>query len=421
MRDLVFSIVLLLMLCACDRSGSAWATSVDLRIATFNIAMGLPEEHQLSQALAHGQDSRLRQVAEILQQVRPDIVLLNEFDYDPDIEAAGLFNANYLAASQNGQAAIHYPYSFSAPVNTGLDSSLDLDGDGITGEAEDAFGYGVFPGQYGMLVLSRFPIQHEKSRSFQHFLWASLPEARRPLNSNGSNFYPDEIWNQLRLSSKSHWDLVIEVDGRELHLLAYHPTPPVFDGPEDRNGLRNFDETRFWAEYLRAGSDSPIVDDKSRHGGLEPGAAFVIAGDLNSDPFDGDSAAGAITQLLEHPMIDGSCVPKSNGGIEASALQGGVNLEHQGDPAADTADINDEYTGNLRLDYLLPSRKIEIRGCGVFWPPSEDTHHSSVNLSGDTHQKREDTQQPVAPQKSEDTHRLIDVSDHRLVWLDISL
>ena len=91
MRDLVFSIVLLLMLCACGRSGSARAESVDLRITTFNIAMGLPEEHQLSQALAHGQDLRLRQVAEILQEVGPYIVLLNEFDYDPDIAAAGLF------------------------------------------------------------------------------------------------------------------------------------------------------------------------------------------------------------------------------------------------------------------------------------------------------------------------------------------
>ena len=34
-----------------------------------------------------------------------------------------------------------------------------------------------------------------------------------------------------------------------VHFLVSHPTPPVFDGPEDRNGPRNYDEIRFWADY----------------------------------------------------------------------------------------------------------------------------------------------------------------------------
>ena len=118
----------------------------------------------------------------------------------------------------------------------------------------------------------------------------------------------------------------------------------------------------------------------------------MIAGDLNADPRDGDAAKNAVGQLLGYPGIDSSCQPESTGAIEASAEQGGANLKHQGDHAADTADFNDEYTGNLRLDYLLPSDGLTIRGCGVFWPAA-----------------------------NEDTHELVDVSDHRLVWLDISL
>ena len=54
--------------------------------------------------------------------------------------------------------------------NTGVDSGLDLNRDGLaTGKGEDAFGYGLYPGQYGMLLLSRYPIAVEKVRTFQNF------------------------------------------------------------------------------------------------------------------------------------------------------------------------------------------------------------------------------------------------------------
>ncbi len=429
MRSVAPLFIVLTALAACSTANAA---SNDLRIATYNIAMGLQEEGQLGQNLANGQEPRLQQVAEILQRVRPDIVVLNEFDYDPDFDAADLLNEHYLAKGWNGQQTIHYPYSYRGPVNTGVDSGLDLDGNGKTGEPQDAWGYGSFPGQYGMLVLSRFPIREEATRTFQHFPWSALPAAQRPYSPDGSSYYPNDIWKQLRLSSKSHWDLLIDVNGRDLHFLVHHPTPPVFDGPENRNGKRNYDENRFWIEYLGRGEKDYIVDDKGGAGGLNKGALFVIAGDLNADPLDGDSisgvsedthevsedthevvsedthnlnahnlnedthdgdsADGAIGQLLAFPLINASCTPLSPGGREASVVQGGKNRQHKGDPAADTSDFNDERTGNLRLDYVLPSANITVRNCGVYWPA-----------------------------KGEVGHDLVKASDHRLVWLDISL
>ncbi len=423
MRSVVPLFIALNALMACNTGHTA---ANNLRIATFNIAMGLPEEGRLGQDLASGQESRLQQVAEILQRVRPDIIVLNEFDYDSHHDAADLFNEHYLAISWNGQQTIQYPYSYRGPVNTGVDSGLDLDGNGTTGEPQDAWGYGNFPGQYGMLVLSRFPIRQDATRTFQNFPWSSIPFAQRPINPDGSSYYPDNIWSQLRLSSKSHWDLLIDVNGRDLHFLVHHPTPPVFDGPEDRNGKRNHDENRFWIGYLSRGDRDYIVDDKGEVGGLDGNSAFIIAGDLNADPMDGDSvhemnedthnssnlsedthnlndnlnedthngnpANGAIRQLLAFPLINASCTPLSTGGREASVNQAGINRQHKGDPAADTSDFNDERTGNLRLDYVLPSRNIAVRACGVFWPA-----------------------------KGEEGHHLVDVSDHRLVWLDISL
>ena len=129
----------------------------------------------------------------------------------------------------------------------------------------------------------------------------------------------------------------------------------MFDGPEDRNGLRNFDEIRFWLDYTQPGAADHIVDDAGNSGGIAPGASFVIAGDFNADPQDGDSVGNAIGQLLQAPWIEGNCVPLSEGAETASQVQGGVNQGQRGKPAADTADFNDQYTGNLRLDYLLPS------------------------------------------------------------------
>ena len=386
--------VLLLTALACLPAAAAPAEPdrTALRIATFNIAMGRQEPGALAAALASGSDPRLLQVAEILQRVRPDIVLLNEFDYDPAIDAAALLNAHYLSREQRGQPPIRYAHHFRGPVNTGVQSGLDLDGDGQNGGAGDAWGFGHFPGQYGMLLLSRFPLDADRARTFTEFRWSSLPGALRPEMPDGQTFYPELIWSALRLSSKSHWDIAAKIDGRYLHILAFHPTPPVFDGPEDRNGRRNSDEIRFWREYTGPAGADFLVDDAARSGGIAPGQPFVIAGDFNADPQDGDSLPGAIGQLLNAPAIDAACIPTSAGAAEAAELQGGVNRKHAGDPAADTADFNDRYTGNLRLDYVLPSAGLEVTGCGVFWPASGDAGHD-----------------------------LLDASDHRLVWLDIVL
>lgn len=388
-RDLI---LLIALGCLATTTPADEPARTGLRVATFNVAMGLDGPGELSVALTGGADQRLLRLAEILQRVRPDIVLLNEFDYDPAVDAATLLNGNYLAHSQGGQQPIAYLHSFRTPVNTGVDSGLDLDGDGQPGGPGDAWGFGRFPGQYGMLLLSRYPLYAEQARTFALFRWSDLPAARRPIAADGKPFYADDTWDVLRLSSKNHWDITADIDDKTLHLLAFHPTPPVFDGDEDRNGQRNFDEIRFWREYTGPGGAAFIVDDHGSAGGIAPGEPFVIAGDFNADPQDGDSVPGAIAQLLDAAWIDAQCVPASAGATEAAQLQGGVNARQSGDPAADTADFDDRYTGNLRLDYLLPSIGLEVRGCGVFWPASDAQGHG-----------------------------LVDVSDHRLVWLDIAL
>lgn len=369
-----------------------------VRVATYNLSLNRNVAGQLVADLSDGTNVQAKTVAEIIQRTNPDIVLLNEFDYVAGGVAADLFRDNYLEVSQGGADPVEYPYAFVAPSNTGIPSGFDLNNNGVVGGPDDAFGFGSFPGQFGMAVLSKYPIATEDVRTFQEFLWKDMPGALLPDDPNTAepaDFYSPEELDVLRLSSKSHWDVPVEIDGRTVHVLASHPTPPVFDGVEDRNGKRNHDEIRFWADYVTPGTASRYIsDDEGGSGGLKPGSSFVILGDQNSDPLDGDSIPGAVQQLTEHPRITDP-LPTSAGAVEAAQLQGGANLTHRSDPAYDTADFADGAPGNLRADYVLPSRDLRVQDAGVFWPVSSDPLSA---LTG------------TFPFPS---------SDHRLVWVDV--
>lgn len=347
-----------------------------IRFATFNASLNRSSEGELIADLSTPDDVQAQAVAEIVQRSRPDVLLINEFDFDAAGEAAALFQDNYLSLPHNGSEPIVYPHRFVAPSNTGVPSGFDLNNDGAVGGPDDAFGFGFFPGQFGMAVYSGFPIEEEDVRTFQHFLWKDMPGAMLPDDPDTpapSDWYSPEELEVFRLSSKSHWDIPIEIGKKTVHLLADHPTPPVFDGEEDRNGTRNHDEIRFWADYLRPSTSRYIYDDQGRRGGLRRGSMFVIAGDQNSDPFDGDSVPGSAQQLLDHPHVNTSLTPSSPGAVEQAELQGGANETHEGDPAFDTADFSDvPGPGNLRADYVLPRKNMKMLDAEVFWPLSSD-------------------------------------------------
>ncbi len=370
----------------------------EVRFATFNASLNRFNEGDLATELSAPGSAQPNVIAEIIQRTRPDILLINEFDYDAGGAAAAGFQDNYLSISQNGADPIEYEHVFVAPSNTGIPSGRDLDKNGSIGGPGDAFGFGFFPGQFGMLVLSQHPIDTGNVRTFQNFLWKDMPGALLPVNPDGSSYYDEADLAIFRLSSKSHWDVPIEVDGRTVHFLTSHPTPPVFDGPEDRNGTRNSDEIRFWADYIDPARSGYIYDDEGLYGGLDGDDRFVIAGDQNSDPLDGDSIPGSIQQLLDSPKVNTKVTPSSPGGTEQSGLQGGANDSHLSDPAFDTADFNDfPAPGNLRADYVLPRKNMKITDAGVFWPLESDPLFPLVG---------------TFPFPS---------SDHRLVWVDARL
>lgn len=341
-----------------------------IRVATYNVALSQSSENVLSSSLRTGTFAPALSVAEVIQIMQPDVLLINEFDFDAFGTGATRLNDRFFNVSQNGRPAQDYPYRYVAESNTGLPSGFDLDNNGVTDTTPgddsyggDALGFGQFPGQFGMAVFSKFPILTEEIRNFQEILWRDQPDNIIP-----PDFYSAEELAIFRLSSKSHWDLPIQVEGTTFHFLVSHPTPPVFDGAEDRNGRRNHDEIRLWSDYLTPGSAAYLG------GGLPTGKRFVIAGDQNADPSRGDSVNAAINQLLDHPRINSSFIPQRTG-------------------ARTNTNQFDTATFGLRVDYVLPSSLGFVVSDGaVFWP--------------------------TGAQEGAD---LVTVSDHRLVYLDLTL
>jgi len=369
-----------------------------LRIATFNVSMeafnyAKPSPNrtpnvtgdELTQAL-RGNNPQIKNIAEIIQRVNPDIILLNEFDHvDKNHENILYFMKNYLGNGQNKQNEIHYPYFYQGTVNTGVKVNKNTNNDNKDNQptTNNLHGYGYFEGHYGMVLLSKYPIDEKAIRTFQLFKWRDMPGALKPIDpSTKEPWFSEDVWSNLRLSSKSHWDIPVNINGQTVHVLASHPTPPVFDGPENRNGKRNHDEIRFWFDYINNTQASYIYDDNGNKGGLSPNQPFVIVGDQNASSVEGDAINSSIEALITDSKLQDP-MPTSLGG----QLHKSDNIN---------AKYHTAYWG-MRADYVLPSVfGFTIKDSGVFWP-----------------------------QKNDEAFRLIKdrqaSSDHRLVWVDLDL
>ena len=317
---------------------SAYAEN-SLRVATWKVELSGDGPGLLLRDISSDKDAEILAAQNHIKSVSPDILVLTGFDTDPDGITLGQF------ATQLG-----YQYSYTKTSNAGVQSGFDIDKDGRAGEPEDAWAYGKYLGHGGMGVLSKLPIETDSIQDFSHFLWLDLPNNSLPID-----YFGKKAAAQMPLSNHGHWVVPIIWQGNPVDLLIYSAASPVFDGEEDRNGKRNADETRFWAHLL---------DDKIQ--GASVRNEFILMGNANLDPIDGEGRHEAIRTLLAHPKIQDP-EPRSDFGLQ------NANPEHLGDPALDTVDWTDPAPGNLRVDYVLPSTAFEILDAGVAWADPENS------------------------------------------------
>ncbi|MEW9918159.1 endonuclease/exonuclease/phosphatase family protein [Marimonas sp. MJW-29] len=292
-----------------------------LKVATFNTELFRDGPGLLLRDIQRGEDPQVRAVVGQIAALAPDVIALQGIDFDLENRAL------VALAGALEQAGVSYPYRFAAPPNAGRATEVDLDGDGTLGGPGDAQGYGRFFGQGSMALLSHFPIVTDKVEDFSSLLWRDLPDALLP-ERNGAPFPSAESLAVQRLSSHGHWVVPIEHPeiGR-IHLLTYHASPPVFDGPEDRNGRRNHDETAFWSHYLGGTFGTP------------PPGRFVLLGDANLDPDRGDGLRSAIQGLVADPRLQ--------------------------DPLPGQPTVDWPQTGPMRVDYVLPSADWTVSDAGI--------------------------------------------------------
>jgi endonuclease/exonuclease/phosphatase family metal-dependent hydrolase len=356
-------------------------SSTRVKVATFNVSIeasnyGLGDF--VADHLTSGKHPQIQNIAQIIKHIAPDIILLNEFEYiETESKGIDAFVNNYLKPTAKGNTNLDYPFRYVAPVNTGLPTGVPRQYGKLS-----HFGFGRVPGQYGMALLSKYPIEKDNVRTFQHFLWKDMPNHRMPSNRDGSPWYSEVDIKIMRLSSKSHWDIPVTIGETTVHILASHPTPPVFDGPERRNQARNHDEIRFWIDYLHAAPNSYHYDDNDNTGGIKPNSPFILLGDLNACVLEGDADKSAIKQLLTHEKVNANVIPASRG----AARQQPNNLNAKYHTAG----------WGMRADYVLPSYHFEVAESGVFWPEPGDPLASLV-------ENRKAS------------------SDHRLVWLELKI
>lgn len=327
-----------------------------MRVAFFHTELSRPGPGLMLRDIRQGHD-QVEAIASVVRHIDPDVLVLADIDYD--LQNAGL---QALADHIGG-----YPYLFSRRPNRGLDSQRDLNGDDRLGGPKDVESYAEFFGQGGMGVLSKRRLDLDHFRDFSDMPWATLP----------GNIALQDGRDPTRLSRTVHWDLPLRLaDDRRLHLLIWHATAPVFDGPEDRNGRRNHDETAFWLSFF----DGALAAD--------PPPGFVLLGVTNADPFDGESRPQALRRLLQHPKVHDP-KPSSEGARAAG------DPDHRGPPELDTVDwpSGTDRPGNLRVDYVLPSSNLTVENAGVVWPLDGMPLSDDVRLA----------------------------SRHRLVWVDIYL
>ncbi|HMO06621.1 MAG TPA: endonuclease/exonuclease/phosphatase family protein [Paracoccaceae bacterium] len=310
-------------------------------MATWRAALSRNGPGLLLHELRTAPSDQARAAVAVIAALQADVLLLTDVDYDPGLAAldalAGLLEA----------AGSDYPHRMALRPNAGVATGFDLDGDGRLGRAEDAQGWGRFPGDGGMAILSRLPFDTAATRDHSGFLWRDLPAARGPVVAT------EDGRAVQRLASRGAWDVAVEVPGGGvLRVLAFHAAPPLA-AAADRDLRRNHDEVAFWTHLLDGVLPLPA-----------PEPPFVLMGIANADPADGLGDAAALRRLLAHPALRD---PIPRGG------HGRQEPDHQGDPALDTALVGSEGAERgLRLDFVLPSAGLEVRASGGVWPQATD-------------------------------------------------
>ena len=330
--------------------------AAEVVVATYNSDLSSYGPGLVLQHLLKANDPQTEAAIAVIQHLNADVLLLTDIDYDYE-------NAALIALqSRLRKLGVEYPEVIALRPNTGISTGMDIDRDGALAGPRDAQAYGRFSGQAGMAILSKLPIDRAHIVDLTAFLWKDLPKADLPPDMT------EDAKALQRLSTSGHYIVPISyAPDHKLNLLVWSATRPVFDGPEDRNGRRNADETALWLHFL-AGDLPQIPPETGTY--AAPKTPFLLMGQPNLDPKDGQGNSNHLNALMALPALQD---PQPQG-------TSGRTDPYNGNTSRDTALLPKSGIG-LRLDMILPSADIEVTGSGVLWPPDSDPFSATLTLA----------------------------------------
>lgn len=344
--------------------------------------------------LLDNNDGQANAAAEILARFDADILEINEIQYDiAGVPNRGLPGAagspapgDFADDAQNGQRLADRIHAADNSV-TYTDTLMLLGNSGFYFEGDDMDvwsytlrGWGEWEGRFATAVLSKYPILRDQVRVIADFEWENLPDNKiaQMHEENGMTLPP-----HFPLFEKSLNIVPIDVDGVTLYLVLLHPTasPASFD---PINPYRNFDELRALDLFLRG--ELPGVEP------LPEGALFVVSGDLNADPNDGDGIEGAVDAVVNNPSLIKS-YPRGAGSrgyyAQFNTFLGGCGND-------DGETVSDPTTRfQMQLDYQLPSVTLGAPLRHEMFFPDYQTEREDFDLA-------------------------CYGSDHRFLWMDVA-
>lgn len=276
---------------------SCMGSTDEVKILHYNIKE--LDSSKINNALSNNQ---LLEVQKIIQAHQFDILSLNEVQFDlPNVP-----NTNYVTRGHNLQKLKDafglnelIEESFNI-ANTGLDAKTKADGTYYlkphTAEARahaDQINFGTIPGQYSSGALFKYKKIREvivndlkwkdfnPSIDFSQFKTAqgkALPE-------------------DMELFDKNFTDVVLDVNGKELHLVLLHTVPSFHFGNKfSVNYVRNAEQLKFLEWYLTGSTDFPV--NLNNITPLKKDAYYVAVGDWNTEYSNTENPGSVVLRRL---------------------------------------------------------------------------------------------------------------------------
>lgn len=348
-------------------------------------------------------DEQMRAVESILGTFDFDVLSIQEMQYDIE----GVPNRYYRTTGQNaeiflktlGKDPLDHAISFY-PSNTGKNAYKTKEGYNSvmtreTRKLADQDNFGIYPAQYSTAVISKFPIKEEliiKELSWIDFNKnIKLSKYRRP---NGA-----KVTKKIELFDKGFSDNIIEVSGREVHLISLHAVPAFhFGNTRTSNYDRNRDQLRFLEWYLTGGTDIPVKLPTKYDSikPLKPTDLFIAFGDFNTSIYDNNEGSVVLRRLFKS-----------------------VKLWTEKPSHTHEEDHYSKERTKLTLDYIIYNG-IELVDSGIYHP---DDYSGVCVKYKDIPRHMKARKEEIDPEKciAEKSIELKTASDHFPIWAEFTI